>query len=316
MPDPVDQASLRQRRANWVGLRTLRQRPRLAATLADGEPVYEVRSVRLLLRGQSPTFNRLVACERCGRDQAGQPVLSVADLDLPLRPMICADCVQRAGVSSVWEPKATRTPAAPVPAQSERNPVAPGGANPLVALPDSRYEALSERLEELSRLAERRQVADEERARQQSVPPATTAALTQALADARADFTSVSEQHAARVAALEVNLRETVGGLTRLVEAQRVDLTVIVREVVQASSEIQRMVAVSDRLAEAQMRLEQGVTATLEQAGASNVEELSRLQAALEQRLHELAGQVALGAAEQVASSYAAELSRVQASIE
>lgn len=110
MPEPSNQTSP-QRRANWVGLRTLRQRPKPVGVTADGEAVYEIRSARLVLRGLSPHFDRLAPCARCGKELPAAPVLTVADLDRPLRPVICTDCVKGTGVSTVWEPPAASRPA-------------------------------------------------------------------------------------------------------------------------------------------------------------------------------------------------------------
>lgn len=88
------------RRARWVGLRTLRQRPAAVGATAAGEPVFEVRSVRLVLRGDAPHFNRLVRCSKCDREMPGPPVLSPADLDQPVHAVICAACVREASVPS------------------------------------------------------------------------------------------------------------------------------------------------------------------------------------------------------------------------
>ena len=93
MRESADHASSRRRRANWVGLRTLRQLPQVAGDTAGGEPVYEIQSVRLVLDGTAATFVRLVECSRCGRETPGEPVLTPADLDGPLRPVVCTDCV-------------------------------------------------------------------------------------------------------------------------------------------------------------------------------------------------------------------------------
>jgi DNA repair exonuclease SbcCD ATPase subunit len=108
VPEPSNQTSL-HRRANWVGLRTLRQRPKLTdATTADGDVIYEIRSTRLVLRGLSPHFDRLAPCARCGKELPAAPVLTVADLDRPLRAVICSDCVKGTGVSTVWDQPAGR----------------------------------------------------------------------------------------------------------------------------------------------------------------------------------------------------------------
>src|SRR3954447_14095914 len=97
MADPNDIVA-QQRRAGWVGLRTLRQRPKVVDHTADGEPVYEVRSVRLVLRPDAGHFNRLVECAKCGREVPGAPVLDSASLDHPGNPVICKTCVQTSAI--------------------------------------------------------------------------------------------------------------------------------------------------------------------------------------------------------------------------
>ena len=62
MSESANQPSSRQRRANWVGLRTLRQLPKAAGETAAGEPVYEVRSIRLMLDVTGANFVRVASC--------------------------------------------------------------------------------------------------------------------------------------------------------------------------------------------------------------------------------------------------------------
>lgn len=104
MPESGDQTA-QLRRANWVGLRTLRHRPRVVDHTKSGEPVFEVRSVRLILRADAGHFTRLGKCSRCGGEAAGAQVLSVADLDQPAHSVICKDCVRAAVVSTSWQPE-------------------------------------------------------------------------------------------------------------------------------------------------------------------------------------------------------------------
>jgi len=336
MPESSDQASQRQRRAKRIGVRTLRQRPKLVGALVDGEPVYEVRSVRLVLRGQTPHFNRLVACERCGQNQAGPPVLAPADLELPVRPMICADCVQRAGVSSVWEPEATRpqvervsedvqAPAEPPP------PTAPGPEMERLEAIEHRLGAMGARVEQLGHLGEVQIAAQTERRRaEETARAALRADMSQALAGARSQIVSVSEE-----------LRQGLAGLSQVVEAQRIDLTVVVGEVAQARSEMRRQVGaappdaastgvvVDERLQELAARIDALLDAdrmsstrlrdleerldrlaaelAIERSqesdradatrSSASAEELATLQAAVDERLRELAAQVAQGTA-------------------
>src|SRR5687768_10525878 len=86
----------RHKRANWVALRTLRQVPKVVSETSAGEPIYEIRSVRLILRGDSNHFNRLVSCSKCGRDVIGSAVLAPSDLEHAPQPLICQDCARTA----------------------------------------------------------------------------------------------------------------------------------------------------------------------------------------------------------------------------
>ncbi|MDQ4069819.1 MAG: hypothetical protein M3203_10180, partial [Actinomycetota bacterium] len=70
MPETSDHSAL-HRRATWVGLRTLRQRPKMVGDARSGEPVFEVRSVRLVLREGASHFSRLTECSKCGREVPG-----------------------------------------------------------------------------------------------------------------------------------------------------------------------------------------------------------------------------------------------------
>jgi hypothetical protein len=59
-----------------------------------GEPIVEVRSVRMVLRGGSNYFSRLVTCTNCGREVPGLPVTNPADLELRPGPYVCTECVE------------------------------------------------------------------------------------------------------------------------------------------------------------------------------------------------------------------------------
>jgi hypothetical protein len=93
--DPTGDAQS-DRRAIWVGLRTLRQRPRYMGRTAGGEPVFDVRSVLLVLRPEAAQFNRLLQCSRCRTDVVGRRVFGPADLYQPPHPVICTKCVRTA----------------------------------------------------------------------------------------------------------------------------------------------------------------------------------------------------------------------------
>ena len=115
---------------------------------SGGDPLFEVRSVRLVLRPDATHFNRVAACAKCGREAPGAAVLSPADLDLVPHPVICKSCVSTAG-SPMFETERRRplAPAPSPPAQSAVNGSAPG---PRAAMPadDDRVEALERKLDE------------------------------------------------------------------------------------------------------------------------------------------------------------------------
>lgn len=102
-------------RANWVAFRTLRQRPAAVGTTEHGDPVFEVRSVRLVLRDGASHFNRLVACSKCRREIVGTALLAPADLERTPSPVICEKCVKSSRTGASWPPaetpKAGTTPA-------------------------------------------------------------------------------------------------------------------------------------------------------------------------------------------------------------
>jgi hypothetical protein len=106
-------------------LRTLRQIPKVVGQTDAGETIYEVRSARLVLRGDAAHFNRLVRCSKCGREVPGRAVLGPADLDQPAQAVVCNDCVEAATATAgrpgpPAEPVASEEPAV-ADAQAEMN---------------------------------------------------------------------------------------------------------------------------------------------------------------------------------------------------
>lgn len=97
-----DEAAL-QKRATRVALRTMRQRTRVVGHTEWGEPIFEVRSVPLLLRRDASYFNRLVECAGCGRSLPGDPVFAPSDLARESRPLVCTEC-DEAPVEA-WSPE-------------------------------------------------------------------------------------------------------------------------------------------------------------------------------------------------------------------
>ncbi|HEV3498021.1 MAG TPA: hypothetical protein VHA34_16910 [Actinomycetes bacterium] len=274
MPESPNQASSGQRRANWVALRTLRQLPKPAGETAGGEPVYEVRSVKLLLDGTAANFVRLTECSRCGRELAGAPVLTAADLDRPLRPMICTDCIRSAGVSTVWEPEGgepvgERLAPAPVelPAgQPDPKPAAAHLRPERLDVLEGHLRAVTDRVNELGRVARAHQADVKERARREE---ATASDLRDGLAslrasadDTRAELRRLAEGQAemerrwaesapAREAATGVGqLREELAQLARLVEAQRGEVIGFVAAVGETQTATRQLALAQEALAE------------------------------------------------------------------
>src|SRR4051812_40097862 len=123
MSDTSGQGPARHARARWVGLRTLRQAPKAAGWTETGDPIFEIRSERLILREDATHFIRLVACSNCGREVMGSPVLSPADLDHPAQAVVCTDCVRRATAASVASaPREAEIPSPPPPPEPEPEP--------------------------------------------------------------------------------------------------------------------------------------------------------------------------------------------------
>ena len=276
MPESPNQASSGQRRANWVGLRTLRQLPKPAGETAGGEPVYEVRSVRLLLDATAANFVRLTECSRCGRELAGAPVLTAADLDRPLRPMICTDCIRSAGVSTVWEPEGGEQVgerlAAPAPVElpaspPDRNP-APAPVKPeRLDVLEGHLRAVTDRVNELGRVARAHHADMKERAQREE---ATASDLRDGLAslrasadDTRAELARLAESQAelerrwaesppaGQVEAGVGQLRDEVAQLARLVEAQRGEVIEFVAAVGETQTATRQLTLAQEALAEA-----------------------------------------------------------------
>lgn len=320
-----------QRRANWVGLRTLRQRPRLVDQTAGGLAVYDARSVRLVLVGDATHFNRLMPCSKCGKEVPGPPVLSATDLDRPSHPVICKECVRASGVSQVGH---TSGPAAPSPLpepppevevviapetpapQPEVAEVEPGQEPDTLPVADeARLAAIEDQLGvALLRITE---VADVQRLESirrakgdEGVQAQVQAALVQALAELRAEVLASAEATATRLAALEEGVRaavaETRAELAR-VSTSTEDLAA--RVSAQAANTASALEAVQARFGSVEgamdERVQQGIGAVaplvdhLTRAGdrvAAEVDRLGYQVAATEGRIDALTSSVDMGA--------------------
>ncbi len=308
MAETPDQTAL-QRRAMWIGLKTLRQRPKMVGETATGEPVFEVRSVRLVLRDEAGHFSRLAQCSKCGREVPGAAVMSPADLDRPPHSVICKDCVRASVAASPLQPerRAVRTEPPAVPAQSaEEQPSK--SAQPA---DDVRLAAVEVQLEAATtRLAEMADVH-----REQSTESDLQEALRQGLAQIRADVMASSTSGDARMAAMEEEIKAITARLakldqsteSRLQEALRKGLAEVGADVM-ASSEAgtARLVAAHEQarqdvdglaqVVEAQQGRLVSLSAVLTDTRAEvqrlveSNSELSRVQAELERRIEETVG--------------------------
>src|SRR4051812_717529 len=156
--DPLADVPPGDRRAVWVGLRTLRQRPRHVGQTAGGDPVFEVRSVLLVLRPEAAQFNRLLQCAKCGTEVIGRRVYTPADLDQPVSSVICKECVRKgtppAPPPQPWVARVPRARRAPRPERTTRaRPPAVGGATPANAADAGRAVAAGAGPENDARLA-------------------------------------------------------------------------------------------------------------------------------------------------------------------
>ena len=122
-----------------------------------GETIYEVRSARLVLRGDAAHFNRLVRCSKCGREVPGRAVLGPADLDHPPQAVVCKECVEAATQigarpGPLAEPVATDEPAV-ADAQAEMN-LGPDELDELGDEEADEPETLADELDELDELGD------------------------------------------------------------------------------------------------------------------------------------------------------------------
>jgi hypothetical protein len=322
MPESPNQATSRQRRANWVGLRTLRQVPKVVGEMADGETVYEVKSVRLVLDGSGGHFVRVTSCSRCGRELPGTPVLTPLDLERPLRPMICSECIRQAGVSTVWDsegaepgglgPSADPAPA-PAPAPAAGDPVVVDKQVERLDLMERHLRAMTDRVNELGRVARAQQVEGKARAEQDD---AAATALRSELASVRAALEEVGRRQEERAEALRAAVDETrawaqdtrseieaaiaemrapgpdagaegdVTGLAQRLEAQSAELARIAAAVVESRTVVEASTGATRELARAHDALDRRLSEAAARFGALQVDATS-VDAALTTRVAE-----------------------------
>lgn len=146
MPEVSDPAP--DRRASWVALRTLRQRPTVVGRTEAGETVYEIRSLRVILPAGAAHFHRLASCARCGRELTGPALVTAADLDHPANPMFCNQCA-RAPRPQASRAQVRAQPPVAETAASQTDDVVPPPEPPAPA-PDERLHVLETRLGEMT----------------------------------------------------------------------------------------------------------------------------------------------------------------------
>ncbi|MDQ3896533.1 MAG: hypothetical protein M3326_04640 [Actinomycetota bacterium] len=280
MSESSSPAPRRHNRANWVGLRTLRQLPKVVGETSAGEPIVEVRSVRLVLREGATHFSRMATCSKCGREVPGAPVLGPGDLDHPPHPVICKDCVRTASVPVLRPDRRSVQPAA----ESE-----PAGATDFEAEPDGDVAVLQRRIAQLEALV-RRDRADWEKALEDRMGAARTerrALAAEELAPAREDVDEL--------AALEARMDRKVERVTQRLEDQRAELGVDVERLAGSLAGA----AGSGRLDDLEARL---------------TEKLATLQAQLDARATSLVEDLVRGLDERVEASRA-EARRIEAQV-
>lgn len=193
------------RRADWVALRTLRQRAAVVGRTEEGETVYEIRSVRLVLGAGANYFSQLVRCSKCGRAVPGPPVLTPADLDHAPNPVFCSRC--SAGTSTPPPPvRGVVDQPAPALAEVDEPVAAPEPEDGRLAAVETQLAVALAQLRAMAAAAAEAE-ADRERLR------AAVAALEARLAAAVQETSGRGE------------LRAEVAGLARRIDDQAAALT-------------------------------------------------------------------------------------------
>ena len=323
MPEPAD--SSLSRRGAWIGLRTLRQRPKIVDHTSSGEPIFEVRSVRLLLQPDADHFNRLETCSKCGRNVAGGPVFDLGDLDRPSNPLICTTCVHAVAKPTLLRsgprrppPERPAAPKKPVetPAAAS-DPKAAGAdrpgptaveeaaqaANAVVAQDDVRQDLqrvtalLEAQQRDLGALSE---AVRETRAELRSATESqgTLAQSQQALQERVTAFAERSEQAmSGGVTSSEVErgLRHNLQFVTELLQAQQRELSALSAALVETRNELQAVTESHETLARSQEDLDRRL-AGLALADPTHTDNVQRT-ASLERGIEDLSARLAEGLA-------------------
>lgn len=205
MPDGSNQVSGRQRRANWVGLRTLHQIPKAVGETDAGDTVYEVRSVRVMLDPSGGHFVRLVTCTGCARELAGAAVTSPLDLEKSVRPLICAVCIAQAGAPTASGSDAADSPGLQPAAGGDSAPRVDVDRDARLPAIEHHLRAVTRRVNELASVARAHQSTLAGSAEREEAVAAETAALRAELVSVRAEL-GEARAMADGVAALQVEV--------------------------------------------------------------------------------------------------------------
>lgn len=293
MAESSDQASV-ERRAAWIGLRTLRHRPKVVDRTARGEPVFEVRSVRLLLPSDAAHFVRLVSCAKCAREVPGAAVVTAAELDHPAHPVICKDCVRDAAATTSWRPEQRSREATGGRAQPtqprEKRAVAPARVG---ATEPRRVAGVKAAIEEVraqvSALAEAQRLALPEMAQAAEHRRRELAEVSALLAETRSEIrrlaggppgSAVVEAVDRRAQEAELELRKELIALSDVLEAQRAELEESLDTRLRVLEErIDRLVSRAERVAH------NGTSAPAPWSGGALVDALEEQLEAAEDRM-------------------------------
>ena len=244
MAESSSSVAQRQRRANWVALRTLHQLPKLVGQTKDGHPVYEVRSVRLVLRPEASRFKRLVECSKCGDEVAGSSVTGPDALDRVPSPVICRKCVAESSRHGVWRLEESAPVPEPEVEVEEADDQADSDVEAIdrLELVEAGLDAVTVRLDEVAEAAAHRDTAP---------VAADLETLRQAVTDARADMAKSAEESGARLSVVEGQVRQGLTALADLIDGQRGDINAVAATMAEIRGEIERVSRSQRELAEA-----------------------------------------------------------------
>ena len=243
--------------------------------------MFEVRSVRLVMRADARHFSRLTNCSKCGREAAGPPVFTPADLERPPQPVVCPNCF-RASVTA-----SSRELELELERQQEPNPSArttgPSATEPQAPAPrpaEPQDDVHPGTIDEEHEAAGAGGADRAEAPAAGDIEPAPRKAVSDRLAEIHAEVTASSERNAAGLAALEAQARRSVEGLGRILQAERSELAALSTALTETRGEVQHLaesnVEVVRRQGELEQRLAEVMAAVSADRGGARIEELER----------------------------------------